>query len=86
MIKNFTDKDGQKFDLTLRGKYASSVTSSKKLKSLIDNSTSKEGLKSLHPTYTDELINKLAEAYSRKTYRDIMRDFGMLDKSKRITS
>ena len=83
MIKNFTDRDGQKYELILRGRLKDSVNSSKKLKSILDNSTSYDGLKKLHPSYSEELLKKLSESYSKKSYLQIMRDFGIVNQSYR---
>jgi hypothetical protein len=78
IIKNFCDKDNSIYDITMRGGYQDSIKSSRKLKQIIDSSTSFEGLKKLHPTYPSDLINKLSIAYQRKTYKQIMSIFGII--------
>jgi hypothetical protein len=78
MIKNFKDRDNKIYNILMRGRLQDSVKSSLALRRLIDNSTSKEGLKKIHPSYNDELINRLYEAYQKKTYREIMSLFGIV--------
>jgi exonuclease I len=79
MIKNFQDKNGNKYNLILRGRYSISIKSSRKLKMILDNSTSYNGLKKLHPMFSDEILNKLVTCYQNKNYMDIMREFGLLN-------
>jgi hypothetical protein len=71
MIKNFVDKDGQKFNIWLRGAYAY-IKSAKKLREVLDNSINAKP-------------QNMREALHKKNYMDVMRYFGIMSGSKRLS-
>lgn len=79
-----TDRDGQVFEITLRGSYAQSIRTEARLKEVLDNSTSVPTLLKRYRSYSAEAAERLSNAYAGKTYMAIMRDFGMLSQSKRL--
>jgi hypothetical protein len=71
MIKNFIDKDGQRFDIGLRSSFAN-IKSASKLREILDNSINSKP-------------EDMREALQKKNYMDVMRYFGIISTSKRIS-
>jgi hypothetical protein len=81
MIKNFVDKNNRMYNILMRGSLQDSIKSARKLKTMLDYSTSIEGLTKLHPSFTSDIIRKLHESYQKKTYIAIMDIFGCMSNS-----
>ena len=77
----FTDRDGKIYEFHMYGTH-SHIRSEKRLKEVIDRSTSQEGLRELHPSWTQAQIENIAEAYEKSSYHRIMQLFGMRFKSR----